>query len=40
MYGDGARYNAYIDYNWEEDEAMEELNAIELKAEREQKKSA
>lgn len=35
---DDARYYAMIDENWEEDARQEELNAIELQLEREQKK--
>lgn len=40
MDGDSARYYAMIDYNYEQDMDDEEANAIELQAEREQKKSA
>lgn len=35
----GGYYNP-IEDNWEEDERQEELNAIELQKEKEQKKSA
>lgn len=40
MYGDGSRYYAMIDENWEEDARQEEENDRLNKLEKEQKKSA